>query len=179
MKRSGSGQYVVWLLILLFWTSVANSKSTGSIVGWGRQVVVEQEALEDLVAVAAGKSHSLGLNTSGMVVAWGFNDEGQCQVPEPNEDFVAVTAGSYHSLGLKSDGTIVAWGLNCWGQCDVPEPNTDFIAVAAGHGHSLGLKGFLGLARQLFLISQSKGGLPSWSCHGRKWQYFLLFFSFF
>jgi hypothetical protein len=77
---------------------------------------------------------------AGEVVAWGLNNDGQCDVPEPNEGFVAVAAGNLHSLGLKVDGSIVAWGLNNDGQCNVPEPNEDFIAVAGGGFHSLGLK---------------------------------------
>jgi len=91
---------------------------------------------------------------SGSIVGWGYNYNGQCDVPEPNADFVALATGWYHSLGVKSDGTVVAWGRNDEGQCDVPEPNADFVAVAAGgaldvfdippysaiFGHSLGLK---------------------------------------
>jgi len=94
----------------------------------------------DFVAIDAGFYHSLGLKSNGTVVAWGSNDWGECDVPEPNADFVAIAAGRGHSLGLKTDGTIVAWGSNGWGQCDVPEPNADFVAVAAGGNHSLGLK---------------------------------------
>jgi hypothetical protein len=75
-----------------------------------------------------------------VIVAWGGNTYGQCNVPAPNADFVAVAAGWQHSLGLKSDGTIVAWGWNASGQCNVPAPNADFVAVVGGYGHSLGLK---------------------------------------
>ena len=78
----------------------------------------------------------------GSIVAWGRNNEGQCDVPAPNTDFVAVAGGEFHSLGLKADGSIVAWGSNGDGQCDVPAPNTDFVAGAGGHGHSLGVKGY-------------------------------------
>jgi hypothetical protein len=74
------------------------------------------------------------------VRAWGYNFDGQCDVPPPNADFVAVAAGYRHSLGLKSDGSISAWGDNGMLQCDVPAPNADFVAVAAGHEHSLGVK---------------------------------------
>jgi hypothetical protein len=76
----------------------------------------------------------------GLIVAWGNNDVGQCDVPAPNNAFVAVAGGGWHSLGLKAGGSIVAWGYNYSGQCNVPAPNTGFVAVAAGYGHSLGLK---------------------------------------
>ncbi|MHC4065973.1 MAG: hypothetical protein ACYSUI_15955 [Planctomycetota bacterium] len=67
-------------------------------------------------------------------MAWGANEDGQCDVPAPNSGFVAMAAkNAVHSIGLKADGTIVAWGNNDDGQCDVPDPNSDFIAVSVGH----------------------------------------------
>ncbi len=99
-------------------------------------------AVWGLVCVAAlvlGTGVASGQST-GCIVAWGWNEDGQCDVPAPNADFVAVAGDVWHSLGLKSDGTIVAWGWNYHGQCDVPAPNADFVAVAGGQNHSLGLK---------------------------------------
>jgi hypothetical protein len=84
--------------------------------------------------------HSLGLKQDGSIVAWGYNGDGECDVPEPNTGFTAIAAGEYHSLGLKQDGSIVAWGLNNHGQCNVPSPNSGFTAIAGGFYHSLGLK---------------------------------------
>ncbi|MCB1048858.1 MAG: T9SS type A sorting domain-containing protein, partial [Calditrichaeota bacterium] len=76
----------------------------------------------------------------GSIVAWGWNELGQCDIPFPNSDFVALSVDQFHSLGLKADGSILAWGSNSSGQCNVPEPNTDFMAIAGGGFHSLGLK---------------------------------------
>ncbi len=141
MKRTSRALLsTVCLGILAFAIGSACGQTTGSIVGWGGQVVVGQSALDSLVAVAAGVGHSLGLKSDGAIVAWGSNGGGQCNVPAPNEDFIAVAGGGGHSLGLKSDGTIVAWGYNGYGQCDVPAPNADFIGVAGGVSHSLGLR---------------------------------------
>jgi len=124
-------------------TQAGDEGPTGSIVGWGLQVVgVDLSGPFD--AVAAGRLHSLGLKSDGSIVAWGWNEFGQTNVPAPNAEFIAVAAGIGHSLGLKSDGTIVAWGYNFGGQTNVPAPNADFIAVAAGGFHGLGLKALLG-----------------------------------
>ena len=87
-----------------------------------------------------GVTISVSASASGVVVAWGSNDCGQCNVPTPNTGFVAVSAGNSHSLGLRTDGSIVAWGDNGYGQCNVPTPNTGFVAVSAGDSHSVGLK---------------------------------------
>lgn len=81
------------------------------------------------------------LKTDGSVIAWGSNEFGQCDVPEPNQDFVAISAGLFHSMGLKADGSVVAWGRNDYGQCNVPEPNEGFTLVSAGEHKSLALRG--------------------------------------
>jgi len=92
-----------------------------------------------LGALVLGAGVASGQST-GFIVAWGWNAYGQCDVPAPNADFVAVAGRGSHSLGLKHDGTVVTWGGNDYGQCNVPAPNADFVTVAAGGYHSLGLK---------------------------------------
>jgi hypothetical protein len=61
--------------------------------------------------VAGGGVHSLGLKADGSIVAWGRNDDSQCDVPAPNSDFVAAAGGWGHSLGLKA----LYGDLNCDG----------------------------------------------------------------
>ena len=77
---------------------------------------------------------------AGSVVAWGYNRQGQCDIPQPNNGFSNIAAGCYHSLGIKNNRTIEIWGRNDNGQCVVPSPNSDFIAIDAGVAHSMGLK---------------------------------------
>ena len=91
-------------LILLLTVGVQSAAAQGSIIGWGGLVVVGPESLQDVVAVAAGVNHSLGVKADGSIVAWGGNDYGQCDVPAPNTGFVAVAAGYWHGLGLKAVG---------------------------------------------------------------------------
>ncbi len=78
-----------------------------------------------------------GQMLEGSIVAWGDNNQGQCNVPEPNTGLVAVAGGGRHSLGLKADGSIIAWGEDRG--TNVPTPNRAFVAVAAGGYHSLAL----------------------------------------
>ena len=99
----------------------------------------ERRAQELGKRLSAGGYHSLGLREDGTVVAWGDNDDGQCDAPA--EKFVAVSASRVeigYSLGLREDGTVVAWGDNGAGQCDAPAEK--FVAVSAGGCHSLGLR---------------------------------------
>jgi hypothetical protein len=78
-------------------------------------------------------------------VAWGYNHDGQCDVPAPDQDFVAVAAGGRHSLGLKSDGTITAWGSGLLWPVHRPSaalfsaPAAGFVAIAAGTYLNLGV----------------------------------------
>ena len=74
------------------------------------------------------------------IIAWGFGDNGQCEVPPEALPAVAVAGGGYFSMALKAGGTVTAWGDNDAGQCDVPENLADVIAIDAGYHHSLALQ---------------------------------------
>ena len=85
-----------------------------------------------VVAVSAGKGHSLALCSDGTIAAWGSNSSGQLgnssttnsSVPVlvnqsgvlSAKTVVAISAGDDYSLALCSDGTIAAWGGNLEGQ---------------------------------------------------------------
>jgi alpha-tubulin suppressor-like RCC1 family protein len=98
--------------------------STASVV---RFIPVKVPTLSHVVAVSAGRNHSLALSSGGTVWAWGGNADGQLgigstassssPVQVPNlEGVVAVVAGQVSSLALKADGTVWAWGNNAFGQ---------------------------------------------------------------
>lgn len=104
---------------------VAESKGEkGNVSGW-----------RDIVAVATGYYHSIGLKEDGTVVATGGNECGACNVSRWT-DIVAISAGGTYSVGLKADGTVVTAG---WNYGNVSQW-ADIIAVAAGSEHMLGLK---------------------------------------
>ncbi len=123
------------------WGDNAFGQATG-VAGWspvGTGVVsIAGETLSNVVAVAAGRNHSLALKTDGSAVAWGSTNVGQVPAPELS-GITAVAAGpsADHSLAIRNDGTVVAWGANSYGQCDVPPNLPCVLAASAGSVNSL------------------------------------------
>ena len=78
--------------------------------------------------------------SAGTVVAWGRNNQGQCNVPSLRSNVVAISAGGdCHSMALKSDRTVAVWG-SAGSLRAVPENLTNATAIAAGYAHSLALR---------------------------------------
>jgi hypothetical protein len=93
----------------------------------------------NVVALAAGQSHSLALRNDGTVVAWGRNHHGQTNVPAGLSGVAAIAAGANHSLARQSNGTVVVWGQNNEGQVDVPA-RLVAGAIAASGSRSLAVR---------------------------------------
>ena len=75
-----------------------------------------------------------------MVVAWGDDSDGECDVPPGLTNAIDIAGGYYDfSLALKADGTVVAWGDNTYGECNVPDGLTNVTGIAAGGAHVLAL----------------------------------------
>lgn len=124
----------------------------GGLTVWGGWNYYDQLAppagLSDVVGLAAGgddwpedSGFGLALQNDGALVAWGYDSEGEFQIPAGLGPVVAVAAGRSHALALKADGTVAAWGANHFGSLAPPEGLADVVAVAAGGFHSLALKG--------------------------------------
>jgi len=98
----------------------------------------------DIIQVAAGYSHTVGLKSDGTVVAvvYGYaREEGEKEPWEVDgwANISHVAAGCSYTVGLKTDGTVVAVGHNCDAQCNVGSW-TDITQVAAGDAHTVGLR---------------------------------------
>ncbi len=92
-----------------------------------------------VTAVAAGALHSLALTSTGAVLAWGYNADGELgdgsttnsDVPvkvklPAGTKVTAVAAGGYYSLALTSTGAVFAWGYNADGELgDGSRANSD------------------------------------------------------
>ncbi|MEW6071334.1 MAG: hypothetical protein AB1726_01905 [Planctomycetota bacterium] len=113
------------------------------VVGWGTSVVDSAWNQELFVEVEGGYAHTIARRGDGTAVAWGSNDNGQCDVPAPPPGlvYVKVAGCTNHNLALCSDGTVVAWGG--WaGQLGVPAlpPGLTYVEVAGGDAHSYALR---------------------------------------
>jgi len=92
----------------------------------------------DIIQVAAGMHHTVGLKNDGTVVAVGYCGNNLCSVGSWT-DIIQVSAGHLHTVGVKSDGTVLAVGFNDYGQCNV-SGWTGINQTAAGRWHTVGLK---------------------------------------
>ena len=97
-------------------------RTTGTVVAVGSNYYGQRNVSDwiDIVAISAGRGHTVGLKPDGTVVAVGDNASGQCDIGDWT-DIVAVSAGSDHTVGLKADGTVVAVGSNYYGQRNVSD----------------------------------------------------------
>lgn len=117
----------------------------------------------EMIAVAAGTFHSLALDRSGNVWAWGYNAVGQLgdgtEVDRLTparvvglSDVVAISAGENTSYAITRDGLVWAWGYNPEGELgtgsarvnsDYPRPIegfVDFRGIAGGVGSAVALR---------------------------------------
>ncbi len=118
--------------------------STGAVLAWGKNyngnlgngsttdsdvpVKVNLPVATKVTAVAAGAEHNLAVTSTGAVLAWGYNADGQLggstgasDVPvnvnlPAGTKVTAVAAGASHSLALTSTGAVLAWGYNTDGE---------------------------------------------------------------
>lgn len=115
----------------------------------------------DWVTIAAGKSHALAINKTGLLYAWGRNFNGQLGdgtnidrlVPTKigtATNWFKVAGGDTHSLATRTDGSLYAWGGNSLGQvgnagvidqnAPVKIGGTTWVLVAAGANHSTAIR---------------------------------------
>lgn len=95
---------------------------------------------KNIIAIAAGKHHLVGLKPDSTVVASriGSEDQGQCDVGYWRK-ITAIAAGQHHTVGLKVNGTVVTTGSNYHGACSTNHWR-GITAIAAGDHHTVGLQ---------------------------------------
>jgi alpha-tubulin suppressor-like RCC1 family protein len=111
---------------------LGNNTTTNSTVPAAVLTAGTVLAGKNVIAVAAGYSHSLALCSDGTLAAWGDNSNGQLgnnttfnsKVPVSvntsgvltGKTIVRLTAGYVYSVAQCSDGTVATWGANAYGE---------------------------------------------------------------
>lgn len=91
--------------------------------------------------------HAAMLFEDGSAICWGFNGDGQCDIPEgvgtPENPIQQLIAGLDHTVALLENGSVQCWGSDVYGQCQIPgpvlEPKVEIVSIAAGHSYSAAL----------------------------------------
>ena len=111
---------------------------------------LSKKDFKNILRVVSGDNHTLALDATGRVYAWGDNTYGQlgfrvrsgdsmggilysnypALVNIPGNPFIiSIAAGSNHSLALASDGSVYAWGRNNAGQLGNGKTTNDNAAA--------------------------------------------------
>ena len=115
-------------------------RSNGTVVAKGASSY-DRHKVDDwknIVAVACGRYHSIGLTGSGKVLSCGWNYYGQ-RMTEAWHDIIAVACGSQTSYALNNEGRVFAVGDDSMGQLNVGSWR-NITAISAGENHIVGLQ---------------------------------------
>lgn len=123
--------------------SVALSNGRVLTAGDNESGQIDLKAWNNLISIAGGDRHTVGLRVDGTVMAAGQATLGQCDV-KGWTDVKAIAAGDYHTVAICENGALLATGWNTHGQCSVEELNylaqgRGIIQVAAGYEHTVAL----------------------------------------
>lgn len=119
------------------------------ILGFKHDILTQKTPLKidefkDIVQLAPGKDHILGLDVKGVVYAWGNGQQFQLgrkilernrlRTLEPREfglvDVTYIASGEFHCFAITKDGKVLTWGLNQYGQCGVSSDLEDGSVIA-------------------------------------------------
>jgi len=149
LTNLGASQTGLWVLVsnaygtaTSFLAQLVVHPRSPSIVAWGAkphgQCDVPQ-GLVNVVAIAGGRWHGLGLCSDGTVIGWGSDQRGT-SVPASLGKAMAIAAGTMFSVALLTNGTVEVWGATGFGQGNIPVGLNDAVAIAGGQIHCLALK---------------------------------------
>jgi hypothetical protein len=86
----------------------AEADLSGKVGSWNEGDVADWT---DIVQIAAGRCHTLGLRSDGTVVATGANDHGQLDVSEW-ENVAAIATSDTYTVGITQDGKFLLAGAD-------------------------------------------------------------------
>gem|GEM_PF-3074339 len=90
-----------------------------------RNMGIPTRVMENVIAVSAGREHTMAITTDRVLWGWGANysgqlgdgtDENRYSPVKIMEDVIFVSAGYAHTAAIKTDGSLWVWGWNDYGQ---------------------------------------------------------------
>ena len=159
---AGGGHTVVVSTLGQIWAAGYNDYGQLGTGGTVKQHAFVQVAFDgkNIVAVAAGGTHSAAITDSGELWTWGYNDDGELGIGDTTDrhapvkvsvngqKIVAVAAGFWHTAAITDSGELWKWGYNSNGQLGiggttnrhapvkVSANGQKIVAVAAGRLHT-------------------------------------------
>ena len=119
------------------------------LFGWGETEVWNGSAFVNVLPPAglagiqlftAGQRHGLAYRTTGTLIGWGDNSNGEITIPGDLGPLLGIAAGDGFSVALRTDGTVRAWGRTDGARTSVPANLSQVISIAAGYSHTLALR---------------------------------------
>ncbi|MGA2854295.1 MAG: putative Ig domain-containing protein, partial [Verrucomicrobiota bacterium] len=142
MKSGLSSTCLFFATVLAFHLATETGNAATNVVAWGANDSGQSSVpttLTNITVVAGGSTHSLALNSSGLVVGWGdkvnLHIYGETIPPSSLSNAVTIAAGAELSLALQGNGTVVGWG----NQAAVPAGLTNGLAIAASISNVMAL----------------------------------------
>lgn len=122
------------------WGANGSHQLSSNITNYLVTSPVQLPGISNMVAIAAGGSHSMTLKNDGTVSTWGeYVEVGSAAFSTNLPSAIAIAAGLDHCLVLLSDGTVRAWG-SPFTAFTPPTGLNGVVTIAAGHDLSLALK---------------------------------------
>ena len=75
-----------------------------------------------------------------IVAAWGYNGNGQCNIPSDLGVCTQIAGGGEHTIAIQQSGIVRTWGYNLYGQCNIPSDLGVCTQIAAGGYHTIAIQ---------------------------------------
>ena len=99
MQKAKTLSYILTITLTLLPGTLVCAGASADVVwddnGFGQTNI--PSGLSNVVAISAGRLHSLALTAEGEVVGWGYNAYGQTNIPGGLSNVVAISGGEYHT----------------------------------------------------------------------------------
>ena len=123
---------------------MAVAGATAATLSLGSATWASAGAYSVLVSTPLGRLLSRPANVvvsgAARVLAWGYNGNGQTNVPAGLGEVAAVAAGGNHTVVLRANGTVAGWGYAALGQTTAPAGLGTAVALSAGKYHNAALR---------------------------------------